>query len=426
MKKLLPLRVFALVLGSCHKDDEDTPEDPVAERTVLVYIAGENNLCSFSKSDLKEMKIGSKSLSNRQKLIAYVDQADTIPPFFARIKDGQFVDSVSVEESITADPAILEKAVRYMRTNYPAKSYGLVLWGHASGWLIHKDSIQYAASRAYGGDTGDNSPYTSSAGKYWMNIPSMAHAIAKGMSGTPLTFIFGDCCSFGCVEIAYELRQVADYVIGSPAEIPDEGAPYDLIVPDLFNSSAEFYKAIIDDYYNYYLEIFKSQDHKYYNRHYGDLVGYSVPLMVVKSSEIGTLATETAGLLEKIGEKLVPEGDFDLTDKVCYAQYGNYFYSYEMYHILKGNTPAADFNDWTTAFWKAVPYHRNSQHWFTGYNKSGELATFMDTFDGQEADCGVLSIFVPNNVYKNTNPYWNTTIQQFQWNNIIRWQQYGW
>ena len=259
-----------------------------------------------------------------------------------------------------------------------------------------------------------------------MNIPSMAHAIAKGMSGTPLTFIFGDCCSFGCVEIAYELRQVADYVIGSPAEIPDEGAPYDLIVPDLFNSSAEFYKAIIDDYYNYYLEIFKSQDHKYYNRHYGDLVGYSVPLMVVKSSEIGTLATETAGLLEKIGEKLVPEGDFDLTDKVCYAQYGNYFYSYDMYHILKGNTPAADFNDWTTAFWKAVPYHRNSQHWFTGYNKSGELATFMDTFDGQEADCGVLSIFVPNNVYKNTNPYWNTTIQQFQWNNIIRWQQYGW
>ena len=68
MKKLLPLIIFALALGSCHKDDDDTPDDPVAERTVLVYIAGENNLCSFSKSDLKEMKAGSKSLSSRQKL----------------------------------------------------------------------------------------------------------------------------------------------------------------------------------------------------------------------------------------------------------------------------------------------------------------------------------------------------------------------
>ena len=50
----------------------------------------------------------------------------------------------------------------------------------------------------------------------------------------------------------------------------------------------------------------------------------------------------------------------------------------------------------------------------------------MDSFDGLEADSGVLSMFVPNNVYKNTYPYWNTAIQQFQWNNVIQWQQYGW
>ena len=415
---------MGLVLGSC--SDEDTPTvNPTPDRTVLIYIAGENNLSKYANDDLKEMKTGSKSLTAKQQLIAYIDQADTItPPFFARIKDGQFVDSVSVEESITADPAILEKALRYMRTNYPAKSYGLVLWGHASGWLIHKDSIQYATSRAYGGDTGTNS--SSGFGRYWMNIPPMARAIAKGMGGTPLTFILGDCCSFGCVEIAYELRQVADYVIGSPADIPDEGAPYVLIVPDMFSTSAEFYKAIIDHYYNFYLEIFKNQGRKFYNRNYGDLEGYSVPLVTVKSSEMNTLATATAELLGKIGERLTPEGDFDLTDKVFYAQYGSNLFSYDMYHILKGNTPAADFNNWTTAFWKAVPYHLNSQHWFTGYKRPGELATYMDSFDGLEADCGVLSMFVPNNVYKNTYPYWNTTIQQFQWNNIIQWQQYGW
>ena len=41
-----------------------------------------------------------------------------------------------------------------------------------------------------------------------------------------LKFIFADCCNFMCLESIYELRQVADYIIGSPAEIPEIGAPY--------------------------------------------------------------------------------------------------------------------------------------------------------------------------------------------------------
>ena len=173
MKKIYVLLILASLFSACHHDD-DSEEEQNPERTVLIYLAAENNLTSFAEDDLKEMKTASKSLNNRQQLIVYVDKAESAPPFFARIKDGQFVDSVSVEESITADPAVLEKALRYMRTTYPAKSYGLVLWGHASGWLISKDSVVYDKSRAYGGDTGSNS--STSSGRYWMNIPSMARA----------------------------------------------------------------------------------------------------------------------------------------------------------------------------------------------------------------------------------------------------------
>ena len=420
MKKIFALLIVSSLFAACHHDDaEEEPQTP--ERTVLIYVAGENNLSSFANKDLEEMMTASKSLNNKHRLIVYVDQASSTPPFFARIKDGQFVDSVSVEESLTSDPAILEKALNYMRTTYPAKSYGLVLWGHASGWLISNDSVAYAQSRAYGGDTGKN--YSSSAGNFWMNIPSMARAIAKGMNGTPLSFVFGDCCCFGCVEIAYELRQVADYVIGSPAEIPDSGAPYDLVVPDLFNTNAEFYKAIIDDYYNYYQKEYKDNPYRYYNLTHGDLEGYSVPLMAVKTSELEALATATAQLLGTIEDSLTPEGNFDLTDKLCYAQYSSYRYSYDMYNILKGNTSAEDFNNWTAAYWKAVPYHLNSIQWLTAYT---QLSTYFKSIEIQEADCGVLSMYIPRAEYRNTSPVWNTTIQQFQWNNVIRWQQYGW
>lgn len=420
MKKIFALLVFASLFSACHHDDDpEEKQDP--ERTVLIYVAAENNLSSFADDDLKEMKTASKSLNSRQQLIVYVDQPGSTPPFFARIKDGKCVDSVSVEESITADPAILEKAVNYMCTNYPAKSYGLVLWGHASGWLISKDSVAYAKSRAYGGDTGNNSSYSS--GKYWMNIPSMARAIANGMKGTPLTFIMGDCCSFGCVEVAYELRRVTEYVIGSPAEVPDAGAPFDLIIPDMFSTSTEFYKAVIDHYYSYYLGEFKNRPNTYYNNSVGDLKGYSVPLVAVKTSELETLATATAKLLSTVSDILTPEGTLDFSDRVFYAFYGNR-YSYDMYNMLKTNTSETDFNTWAASFKNAVPYYLYSAHWLTYYKS--QIGNEMKTFENQESDCGVLSMFFPSTDYRNTNPYWNTAIQQLQWNNIIRWQQYGW
>lgn len=420
MNKIFALLALTTLFTACHKDD-DPAEDATPERTILVYMAGENNLSSFADQDLQEMKTASLRLNDKQQLIAYVDKADNKPPFFARIKDGQFVDSVTVEESITADPAVLENALRYMRTNYPANSYGLVLWGHGTGWILSDDCIDYPQSRAYGGDTGNNSSL--SAGGYWMNIPAMARAIANGMVGTPLTFIMGDCCSFGCLEIAYELRNTTEYVIGSPAEVPDDGAPFDLVIPAMFITSADFYKSVIDQYYNFYLEEYNNKPNRYYNRTPGDLKGYSVPLAAVKSSEIGALGTSTAQLLSTISDKLAPEGSLDLTNKMYYAIYSGIRYSYDIYYVLKSNTAEADFNTWATAFKKAVPYYLNSTHWLTF---SQVLAKEQESFDGRPDDCGALSMFFPHSSYNRTSPNWNKGIQEFQWNNVIRWQQYGW
>ena len=420
MKKIFAFLIFASLFVACHHDD-DEEEDLNAERTVLIYMAGENNLHSYANEDLIEMMTASKSLNNKQQLIVYVDQAGSTPPFFARIQDGKYVDSVSVEETYTSDPAVLEKALKYMRTEYPAKSYGLVLWGHASGWLINNDSIEYAGTRSYGGDTGNGSMTFS--GKYWMNIPSMTRAIVNGMGGAPLKFIMGDCCCFGCVEVAYELRKVTEYVIGSPAEVPDDGAPFELIVPDMFSTSTEFYKALINHYYNFYFEEYENRPYVYYNNSVGDLKGYSVPLVAVKTSELETLATATAKLLGTVSDILVPERTLDFTDRVFYAYYGNR-YSYDMYNMLKANTSEKDFNTWATIFRNTVPYYLYSAHWLTYYRT--QLGNEMNVFEDQGPDCGVLSMFFPSTVYNNTYPNWNTAIRQLQWNNVIRWEQYGW
>ena len=422
MKKYLIALSLLTTLCSCHHDD-DEPKDNRARRTVLVYMAAENNLNSYATDDLNEMKTGSLALAEDQNLIVYVDKANSsTTPYLARVKGGELVDTVFMEEGLAADPAVLGRTIRYTKEHYPAKSYGLVLWGHASGWLISEsDSISKPLSRAYGGSTGNNS--SSGSGKYWMNIPQMAKAISNVIGQEKFKFIFGDCCSFSCMEVAFELRNVVDYVLGSPAEIPDMGAPYDLIVPDMFLETDRFYEQVIDNYYNYCLRMYKESPRSYYNLTSGDLAGYSVPLSAIKTSELDNFASATAQILTTIADKLAPPCNLDLTGVTYYAMYGSYRYSYDMNNVLKKNTSAADYAKWLTAFNQAVPYHLYSANWMTNYSR---LANEILTFEAQAEDCGAVSMFFPADTYKSTFPNWNDAIRQYQWDNVIRWEQYGW
>lgn len=390
-------------------------------------MAAENNLTRFATEDLEEMKTGSLKLAEDQNLVIYVDKAGSLTtPYIVRAKNGEMVDTIFMKEALSADPTTLQDVIQYTREHFPAKSYGLLLWGHASGWLVStKDSISRTRGssilepKAYGGATGNNS--SSSSGNYWMNIVPMAKAIQNGMGSDHLSFIFGDCCSFGCLEVAYELRNVTDYVIGSPAEVPDMGAPFDLIVPDMFIETDNFYAKIIDHYFDYYLDIFKNNP-QYYNKKVGDLAGYSVPLAVVKTSGLDNLAYATSTLLGTIAEKVSTSGSLDL-DKVMYYAISQKKYSYDMYHVFKKNTSAADFDTWKAAFLQAVPYRLFSMKWMT---EISSLRNEMENFDATKDDCGVVSMFFPSTYYNGTNPNWNKAIQQYQWNNVIHWEQYGW
>ena len=413
MKKYLIPTIAALLLSACSSNDDNDPQGPTEpERSVLIYMAGENNLSSFADQDLTEIKEGSKSLKDNQNLIVYVD--NTKKPYMARVKDGVLVDSVDMEESSSADPAVMENIIRQMRTKYPAKSYGMVLWGHCTGWLITNDSIPYAGTRAYGVDQKPKS--------YWMNIPSMARAIAKGMNQEKMKFIFGDCCNFGSIEIAYELRNAAEYIIGSPAEIPDPGAPYEEIMPDLFSQNDNFYQALIDDYYNHYIKAFKEDFNYFYNRTPGDLDGYSEPLSAIRTSALEELAQATANLLSTIPDKLKPEGELDFNGVTFYA-WNVTKLAYDMSQALKKNTSASAYATWESVFKKAIAHKAYSQRWLVGIS-SLSLDSYMKTFDTENA--GVVSMFFPLNDYSSTTPKWNSAIQQYQWNKFIQWAQYGW
>ena len=407
MKKIFIAICALVLLQACNKDDDPQQEEKPG-RTIFIYMAAENNLTQwgsvrYADEDLTEMKAGMKNIGNNN-LVIYVDKAETTPPYMLCYRKGELADSISMPESLTSDPAILESMARKAFTEYPANSYGLVLWGHCNGWIVKSDSVKYTAmarSKSYGGDTGNNT--TSSAGRSWMNIPSLA----KALSHLPhLDFIFADCCNMMCVENAYELQNVTDYLIGSPAEIPAQGAPYNTIVPALFEKTT-FWTSIVDRYFEQVTP-----------------TGNKVPLSVIKTSEITNLANATKTILKSMKAK---HGDSlifpDMSGLIYY--YFTFEFSningeifYDINDFMLKYAEAADYDSWKQAFDKAVVYKKMATTWDTD-----KKWVYYSRFTMKEEKFGGVSMYVPTLKQQSTQ---NKDIKQMGWYYAAGYNEIGW
>lgn len=109
------------------------------------------------------------------------------------------------ESRNSVDVSNMKEVVNTAFSEYPAQSYGLVLWSHGEGWLEY----QNPKTRWWGQDTGGKD--------YRMNLSDLNDVLRN----TPhLNFLLFDACFMQSVEVVYELKAHADYIIGSPTEIP--------------------------------------------------------------------------------------------------------------------------------------------------------------------------------------------------------------
>ena len=129
------------------------------ERTVLVYMAGRNNLTNnekhvdFLKADLNEIKDGSKKLSDKDCMLVFVcryqEDNNTETPWLARIWRGEVTDSVSVtdmgiskSDARACDPEVMEQVMRYaydkQKTNFFEVNSGNFVIFFPDDWHIAK------------------------------------------------------------------------------------------------------------------------------------------------------------------------------------------------------------------------------------------------------------------------------------------------
>ena len=402
MKHFLISISILLLFGACHKKEDD-PQPSKGRRTVIVYMSGDNTLSGFTSGDLQEMVNGAaNTLSSSDRLVVFVDRISTQEkPFIARITGDskQPVDTLYKysEDFYASEPSNFVEVLKRAISLCPASEYGLVLWSHASGWNIEKDT-----RRAFGVDNGNVSANGNKG--LWLNMPDMRTSFEQ--LGMKWKFIFTDCCNMMCVEVAYELRNWADYLIGSPAEIPGYGAPYSKMVKDLFSQSDTFYESIIDTYAAAYPDY--------------------LPLAAMRLSEMESLASATKAVLPAIAEHLKQGDDVATKNIIYYFSPGGHYDDvnksmYDMNDMIRtalDEQPEA-YDTWHQAFQKAVVKRVTAPMWETNATNTVYFSDFTVT----DAKMGCVSMFFPLDKYNNSSCLYtyNTDIQKMQWYQAVGW-----
>ena len=238
-------------------------------------------------------------------------------------------------------------------------------------------------------------------------MPTLAEVLSKTQH---LKFIFADCCNFMCLESAYELRNVTDYIIGSPAEIPGSGAPYYSVVPAMFESTT-FYTSIVDRYFEQVVN-----DKK-------------VPLSVIKTSAMNDVASATRTVLQAVKANI---GDAypDMTGLIHYynisPQYYTHYPEYNIFYdagdFLRTFAPAADYVNWKQVIDKAVV----TKHMATSWNTNIPWDVHYTDFEMTEERYSGVSMFVPQDPSGGDYSKYNENIRKLSWYYAAGLQEIGW
>ncbi len=203
---------LCLCVWGCTADGYE-PE-PAVTRTVLFYMGGDNNLSGEVTAKIEQIK--AVPLPKDCRVVIYKDVRGGQPQLLELADVNNTMETRVVQEYPETNSASAETFVSVLqeiRGRYPCPFYALVLFSHASGWLP-EGTYSNPASRSTPGVRSVIVDGTSE-----MELPAFAAAIPDGMFG----YIVFEACHMAGIEVAWELKDKADYIVASSAEIVSPG-----------------------------------------------------------------------------------------------------------------------------------------------------------------------------------------------------------
>ncbi|MFX0090359.1 MAG: clostripain-related cysteine peptidase [Candidatus Hodarchaeota archaeon] len=218
LMKVSKLLFLALFLGSLllfsflpswviHSPGEVSSDTKSATWTVMVYLNADNDLNDAGWEDVNEMEVVGSTVDVN--VLALVDSYDVAIPY--EIHKDTDMDNVGsqilVGTGLPSEPNMgqagtLSAWVDYVQTNYVSTYYALIIWNHGAGFY----GISWDESS-------DDDRLT-------------LNEVQTALTGKGLDVLCADACLMGMTEVAYEWKNLADYIVFSEETIPWDGYPY--------------------------------------------------------------------------------------------------------------------------------------------------------------------------------------------------------
>lgn len=248
--------------------------------TILVYLAGDNNLSQAALADLAEMEAVGSTGS-----VKVVVQIDTFGGPVQRLLVGQGDSTLleDLEEQNMADPTVLKDFITWGTQQYPADRTALILWNHGDGYQKPNLRTPYGILQ----DDTDGVDCCLS------NL-EVRQAIED--AGVHFDLLGFDASQMGQVETAYEFRNVADLLVFSQETGQENGWDYTGILQGLTGQPAmdaeQLAGLIVETYRDFYEEVF-----------YPDNPNFE-QYLTISAIELGSTMTDTANTISNLAQAL--------------------------------------------------------------------------------------------------------------------------
>jgi len=212
---------FSDTIVTNQEDASGSARDAVLRQwTIAMYWASDNDLDSMTETFI-QMWRESTTNTDDIALCVFIDRLDAPANTSTYTEDG-WVERFALGEVNSSSPSTLQSFLEYVLTEpmLSAENYMLIMQDHGLGHL---------------GLCTDLGLPDSDIEKAWMSIDGFGNAVRGALSSTgeDLDIITLDACTLGVVEVAYELRNAASYLVASELGVPFDGINYRALLSGL-------------------------------------------------------------------------------------------------------------------------------------------------------------------------------------------------
>lgn len=259
-----------------------------AKWTYMVYLAGDNNLASAGNVDLKEMRVvGSTEDVN---IVAQFDSTGSLGTVRYHLqRDGKDEKPESLGLMDSGDPQTLIDFVNWAAKNFEAERYGLILWNHGGGWEpsemdhiarsvnaadytpremtersstpLRRTLFRTTLEKIFSQSTMEERAIASDdASGHSLDTVELGNVLSQAIKtlGQPLDILGMDACLMSNLEVAYQVRPYAKYLVASEENEPNNGWPYDVVLRRLVDdpdvSTDQLAAHIVESYIQSYVD----------------------------------------------------------------------------------------------------------------------------------------------------------------------------